>query len=63
MLTALALKVIPKPTLPQLLQLLLRTIRRIRPHVPTAVIFIQKRLKDLTVMKRRRLHFIVFAPY
>ncbi len=59
MLTTLPLKMIPKSTLPQLLQLLLRTIRRIRPHVPTAVIFIQKHLKNLTVMNRRRRYFIV----
>ena len=59
MLTSLALKMLPISTLPQLLQLLLRTIRRIRPHVSTAVILIQKRLKNLTVMNRRRRHLIV----
>src|SRR4030042_1123635 len=59
MLTPLTLKMLPKSVLPQSLQLLLRTIRRIRPHVSTAVTLIQKRLKHLTIMNQSRRHFIV----
>jgi hypothetical protein len=42
----------------QLSELLLRTIRRVRPYIPTAVILIQKSFKYLTVMDRRRGHLI-----
>lgn len=56
---ALALKMLPKLPLLQLPKLFLRTIRRVRPHIPTAVVLIQKFLKDLTVMNRRRSNLII----
>src|SRR4030042_2171118 len=57
-LASLALKMLPILSLLQLSEFLLRTVRRVCPHIPTAVIFIQKTLKDLTVMNRRRGHLI-----
>src|SRR5512139_1374486 len=53
------LKMLPVFPLLQLLELLLRTVRRVRPHLPTAVILIQKFLKDLTVMDRRWRHVVI----
>jgi len=53
------LKMLPVFPLLQLLELFLRTVRRVRPHIPTAVILIQKFLKDLTVMDRRWRHVVI----
>ncbi len=58
MLAPLPLKILPIFRFLQLPQLLLRKVRRIRPYVSTAVILIQKLLKNLTVMDRRRSHLI-----
>src|SRR4030043_682702 len=57
-LASLALKMLPILSLLQLSEFLLRTVGRVRPHIPTAVISIQKTLKDLTVMNRSRRHLI-----
>ena len=58
---SLALKMLPILSFFQLLELFLRAIRRVCPHIPAAVILIQKILKDLTVVDRRRRHVIYFA--
>src|SRR5512143_22121 len=52
------LKMLPILPFLQLLKLFLRTVRRVCPHISTAVILIQKILKDLTVMNRRGRHLI-----
>ncbi len=52
--TPLTLKMFPKSPFLQFVQLFLRTIRRVRPDVSTTFIFIQKSLKDLTVVDRGR---------
>src|SRR5512143_1327478 len=53
-----ALKMLTIFSFPQLPQLLLRTVCRVRPYISTAVILIQKVLKDLTVMDRRGCHLV-----
>ena len=54
-----ALKMLPVFPFLQRLKFFLRTICRVCPHIPTAVILIQKFLKDLTVMDRRWRHLII----
>jgi hypothetical protein len=49
---SLALKMLPILPPLQLRQLLLRPIGRVRPYIPTAIVLIQKALKNLTVMDR-----------
>ena len=56
---SLALKMLPILPSLQLPQLFLRTVRRVCPHISTAIILIQKILKDLAVMDRRRRHLII----
>src|SRR5512139_1037380 len=54
-----ALKTLPVVPFLQLLKFFFRTVRRVRPHIPTTVILIQKFLKDLTVMDRRWRYLII----
>src|SRR5512135_1316596 len=58
-LASFALKMLPVFPCLQLLKFFLRTICRVRPHIPTAVILIQKFLKNLTVMDRCWRHLII----
>ena len=51
---SLSLKVFTISPLLQLTELFLRAIGRVRPNIPTTVVFIQKGLKNLTVMDRSR---------